>query len=90
MEPDFDFEAWLKKHTAVSDVIVPKWVAEVKAKYGKEGTKFACTGYCYGAPYVYSEWPSEGNWELTASDMCATSLQKVALAQLAALRTQHS
>ncbi|KAK5110977.1 hypothetical protein LTR85_000687 [Meristemomyces frigidus] len=60
MEPDFDFQAWLAKHTAVSDVLVPKWVAEVKAKYGKEGTKFACVGYCYGAPYVMNELATDG------------------------------
>lgn len=52
-EPEFDYEAWKAKHMAYSDERVPVWVNEVKAKYGKEGTKFACVGYCYGAPYVY-------------------------------------
>lgn len=29
---------------AFSDEAVPKWVAEVKAMYGKADTKFACVG----------------------------------------------
>lgn len=45
--PTFDFQAWLDKHMAFSDPWVPTWVEEVKTKYGKEGVKFACTGYWY-------------------------------------------
>ena len=44
-EPDFDYEAWKKKHMSFSDEAVPKWVKEVKGKYGKADTKFACVGY---------------------------------------------
>lgn len=43
-EPDFDYEAWKAKHMAFSAEAVPKWVKEVKEKYGKAGTKFACVG----------------------------------------------
>jgi dienelactone hydrolase len=53
--PDFDYEAWKKKHTAFADKAVPKWVAEVTARHGGGGTKFACVGYCFGAPYVCQE-----------------------------------
>ena len=40
----FDFEAWLKKHSDFADQHVPGWVDAVKAKYGKEGRKYACVG----------------------------------------------
>ncbi|KAG7409842.1 Protein AIM2 [Fusarium oxysporum f. sp. rapae] len=53
--PDFDYEAWKRKHTAFADVAVPEWVAAVKKSYGKNTTKFACVGYCFGAPYVCNE-----------------------------------
>lgn len=43
-EPGFDYEAWKKKHMAFSDEAVPKWVEEVKSKYSKPETKFACVG----------------------------------------------
>jgi hypothetical protein len=42
--PDFDYEAWKKKHMAFADENVPKWVAAVKEQYGKPGTKYACVG----------------------------------------------
>ncbi|KAG9511763.1 dienelactone hydrolase, partial [Aureobasidium melanogenum] len=54
-DPDFDYEAWKKKHTAFADVAVPKWVKAVQEGYGKESTKYACVGYCFGAPYVCDE-----------------------------------
>ncbi|KAH7123305.1 hypothetical protein B0J13DRAFT_599081 [Dactylonectria estremocensis] len=53
--PDFDYEAWKRKHTAFADVAVPKWVKAVKQGYGKADAKFACVGYCFGAPYVCDE-----------------------------------
>ncbi|KAK3686285.1 hypothetical protein LTR37_019968 [Vermiconidia calcicola] len=59
-EPGFDYEAWKRKHMAFSKDAVPKWVKEVKEKYGKADTKFACVGYCYGAPYVCDELSSSG------------------------------
>ena len=42
--PDFDYEAWKKKHIAFADEAVPKWMEEVKQKYGKLKTKYACVG----------------------------------------------
>lgn len=55
-DPDFDYEAWKRKHTTFADEAVPKWVDEVKRRHGNEGrTKFACVGYCFGAPYVCDE-----------------------------------
>ncbi|KAM6529042.1 hypothetical protein FALCPG4_009994 [Fusarium falciforme] len=53
--PDFDYEAWKRKHTAFADAAVPKWVDAVKKSYGASTTKFACVGYCFGAPYVCNE-----------------------------------
>lgn len=53
--PDFDYEAWKRKHTAFADVTTPKWVKAVKEKYSSKDTKFACVGYCFGAPYVCNE-----------------------------------
>ncbi|EUC34690.1 hypothetical protein COCCADRAFT_35726 [Bipolaris zeicola 26-R-13] len=55
--PGFDYEAWKRKHTAFADEAVPRWVATVVDRYRKEnpGTKFACVGYCFGAPYVCDE-----------------------------------
>jgi ABC-type Fe3+-citrate transport system substrate-binding protein len=43
--PDFDYEAWKRKHTAFADETVPKWVKEVKEQYGGPKTKYACVGY---------------------------------------------
>lgn len=54
-DPNFDYEAWKQKHTAFADVAVPKWVNAVKKSYGTSTTKFACVGYCFGAPYVCNE-----------------------------------
>jgi hypothetical protein len=53
--PDFDYEAWKRKHTAFADKAVPKWVNAVKESYGTSTSKFACVGYCFGAPYVCNE-----------------------------------
>lgn len=46
---------WKRKHIAFADVTVPRWVDVVKKVYGSETTKFACVGYCFGAPYVCEE-----------------------------------
>lgn len=56
-DPTFDYEAWKRKHTAFADVAVPKWVAAVTSRYKRQNprTKFACVGYCFGAPYVCDE-----------------------------------
>jgi len=67
--PGFDFDAWKDKHAAFAVEAVPRWVDAVVEKYGRApltfatpgvaGTgakpKFACTGYCFGAPYVCDE-----------------------------------
>lgn len=48
----FDFEKWLQKYTEFADKHVADWIKAVKQKYGKPETRYACTGYCFGAPYV--------------------------------------
>ncbi|KAI8946142.1 hypothetical protein F4801DRAFT_593576 [Xylaria longipes] len=58
-DPSFDYEAWKKKHTAFADMTVPIWVNAVSAQYGRPDTKFACVGYCFGAPYVCNELARE-------------------------------
>ncbi|CAI6080459.1 unnamed protein product [Clonostachys chloroleuca] len=50
--PDFDYEAWKIKHTTFADKAVPRWVQVVKERHGGGNTKFACIGYCFGAPYL--------------------------------------
>ncbi|KAK8129174.1 oxidoreductase [Apiospora kogelbergensis] len=54
---DFDYEAWKQKHMAFADVAVPRWVSAVTARYSQ--SKFACVGYCFGAPYVCNELAKE-------------------------------
>lgn len=54
-DPTFDYEAWKRKHIAFADAAVPRWVQAAKAQYGSVGTKYACVGYCFGAPYVCDE-----------------------------------
>ncbi|KAF7540338.1 hypothetical protein G7054_g1460 [Neopestalotiopsis clavispora] len=60
-EPGFDYEAWKSKHTVFSDQAVPRWIKAVKEEYGKPQAKFACVGYCFGAPYVCRELAEGGN-----------------------------
>ncbi|KAL2846450.1 Alpha/Beta hydrolase protein [Aspergillus pseudoustus] len=58
--PNFDYGAWKKKkHMEFADEAVPKWIDEVKRKYGQLSTKYACVGYCFGAPYVCNELAKE-------------------------------
>jgi len=54
-DPTFDYEEWKRKHMAFAEKAVPVWVEEVKKQYGKPNTKYACVGYCFGAPYVCDE-----------------------------------
>ncbi|OAG08585.1 NAD(P)-binding protein [Paraphaeosphaeria sporulosa] len=56
-DPNFDYEAWKRKHMAFADVAVPNWVSAVASRYRKDNPKtgFACVGYCFGAPYVCDE-----------------------------------
>ncbi|ETS73290.1 hypothetical protein PFICI_14895 [Pestalotiopsis fici W106-1] len=60
-EPGFDFEAWKLKHTTFSDQAVPHWIKAVQEEYGKLQAKFACVGYCFGAPYVCKELAEGGS-----------------------------
>lgn len=50
--PDFDYEAWKRKHMAFADEAVPRWTEAVRQRFGRTETKYACVGYCFGAPYV--------------------------------------
>ncbi|KAI0124805.1 Alpha/Beta hydrolase protein [Xylariales sp. AK1849] len=59
-DPNFDYEAWKLKHTTFADERVPIWVQAVKEQYGKPETKYACVGYCFGAPYVCNELAEYG------------------------------
>lgn len=43
--PDFDYEAWKRKHMAFADEAVPRWVNEAKKMFGQALTKYACVGY---------------------------------------------
>ncbi|KAJ7056259.1 Alpha/Beta hydrolase protein [Mycena amicta] len=61
-EPGFDYEAWKAKHQAFAAVAVPKWIAEVKEKFGTPSTKYACVGYCFGAPYVMDALSVDTDW----------------------------
>jgi dienelactone hydrolase len=53
--PGFDFGAWKDKHMSFALDAVPGWVDAVKEQYGKANTKYACVGYCFGAPFVCNE-----------------------------------
>lgn len=44
---------------AFADANVSIWVDAVKQQYGKPQTKYACVGYCFGAPYVCDELAKE-------------------------------
>lgn len=50
--PGFEFESWKNMHAAFADEAVPKWVDEVKSKYGKQSTKYACVGYMLRLPDI--------------------------------------
>ncbi|KAL4869010.1 hypothetical protein BDV12DRAFT_185566 [Aspergillus spectabilis] len=51
-DPSFDYEAWKSEHMKFADEAVPGWVEAVKKEFGQSGTKYACVGYCFGAPYI--------------------------------------
>lgn len=57
----FDFESWLAKHQKYAEEHLDNWVAAVKEKYGKPETKYACVGYCFGAPYVMQSLTPKGS-----------------------------
>ncbi|ESK94069.1 dienelactone hydrolase [Moniliophthora roreri MCA 2997] len=51
-DPGFDYEAWKAKHMAFAIEHVPIWMDAVVKEYGREDTKYAVVGYCFGAPFV--------------------------------------
>jgi hypothetical protein len=53
--PGFDFGAWKDKHMTFALEATPGWIDAVKERYGKANTKYACVGYCFGAPFVCNE-----------------------------------
>jgi hypothetical protein len=58
--------AWVYKYVAIADEGVPRWSAAVKEKYGTPNTKYACTGYCFGGPYVCKELAPGGSCSVGA------------------------
>lgn len=44
-DPDFDYEAWKRKHTAYADQVVPTWTAAVKKQFGSPKARYACVGW---------------------------------------------
>ncbi len=54
MPPEFDHAAWRNKHFSFATEMVPKWAAAVRDRFGGSSatTKYACLGYCFGAPFV--------------------------------------
>ncbi|PSR79525.1 hypothetical protein BD289DRAFT_485529, partial [Coniella lustricola] len=73
----FDHAAWRAKHFNYATETVPKWTAAVKAQYAPAPTaKYACTGYCFGAPFVMT---------LLAGDSVAAG----AFAHPTALKEEH-
>ena len=56
------FDQWKDKYTAVAEEYIPRWIEAIKKQFGKEDTKYACVGYCFGAPYVCESLaPSKSN-----------------------------
>lgn len=50
--PGFDHPAWLANHYAFAEANVELWTSEVRDEFGSPSTKYACVGYCFGAPFV--------------------------------------
>lgn len=49
--PNFDYEAWKRKHMNFADEAVPRWIDEVKRAYGQLSTKYACVGWVFDFLY---------------------------------------
>ncbi|KAI0352209.1 alpha/beta-hydrolase [Trametes cingulata] len=47
----FDYPGWIARKQARAAVLVPPWIAAVRARFGMD-RKYVCVGYCFGAPYV--------------------------------------
>lgn len=60
--PDFDMAAWRAKHVAFATANVPVWAAAAKAVFGRPdgASRYACVGYCFGAPYVLGLLATDG------------------------------
>ncbi|OAA68281.1 dienelactone hydrolase [Niveomyces insectorum RCEF 264] len=50
--PDFNQPAWRNKHFTFASENVPVWTEAAKKAYGTDGSRYACVGYCFGAPFV--------------------------------------
>jgi hypothetical protein len=50
--PDFDYEAWKRKHMDFADAVVPQWIKEAKSLYGQPNTRYACVGYVLQVLYL--------------------------------------
>ncbi|KAJ2996433.1 hypothetical protein NUW54_g7240 [Trametes sanguinea] len=50
-DESFDYPGWIKAHQARAKVLLPPWIEAVRERYGAD-KKYACVGYCFGAPYV--------------------------------------
>ncbi|KAE9984811.1 hypothetical protein EG328_008212 [Venturia inaequalis] len=72
----FDPEAWMEKHIKGASEVTPGWVEAIVKEYKKEGVRFACVGYCFGAPYVM---------DALAGDLCEVG----AFAHPAFLKDHH-
>lgn len=55
---------------------MPRWAEAVRARYGTDATRYACTGYCFGAPFVC---------DLLAGDLVSAG----AFAHPTALKEEH-
>lgn len=76
--PGFDFDAWKDKHAAFAAEAVPRWVRAVADQHGSlpaagsgsgsggRPPKFACVGYCFGAPYVCEQLARGGDGVVSA------------------------
>ncbi|KAI0066733.1 alpha/beta-hydrolase [Artomyces pyxidatus] len=63
-KPGFNLTAWVDGKRERANPLVPKWIEEVKAKYGTPTTKYAAVGYCFGGPDVLecgaTDWLAAG------------------------------
>ncbi|KAI0415515.1 Alpha/Beta hydrolase protein [Xylaria grammica] len=53
--PNFDYEAWKRKHKAFADEAVPGWVKAVSSQYGKPNTKGAVSAGAFAHPAFLKE-----------------------------------
>ncbi|CAK7205815.1 hypothetical protein SEUCBS139899_008594 [Sporothrix eucalyptigena] len=53
--PEFDQKAWRDKHFNFALEHIPVWTAAAKEKFGTPESRYACVGYCFGAPFVLNQ-----------------------------------